>query len=80
VELATGLKPFADLTGAQAALAITRGTRLARPESHELLDDETWSIMCDCWRTDPGERPTIDEVTRRVQQVLIEEARLNKDD
>ena len=73
-ELATGLKPFNDLTGAQAAVAIARGTRLARP-SQALVPDAMWLLLTRCWRAEPAERPTTDKLIADLSAILADDAR-----
>jgi hypothetical protein len=59
-----GGTPYANLTlESEVEEAITRGIRLS-----QLLDipDPIYEVMSSCWRDDPEERPTFDELTRLV--------------
>ncbi len=73
-ELATGERPFADMTAAAAAVAIVRGVRLARPAD---ISDELWALMESCWRVDAHARPTMAAICASLAAMLTELARRN---
>lgn len=60
-----GGTPYSNLTlDSEVEDAVTRGSRLS-----QLLDvtDPIYEVMLSCWRVDPDERPTFDELTRLVR-------------
>jgi len=60
-----GGTPYSNLTlDSEVEDAVTRGVRLP-----QLLDvtDPIYEVMSSCWRDDPEERPTFDELTRLVR-------------
>lgn len=60
-----GGTPYSSLTlDSEVEDAVTRGVRLS-----QLLDvtDPIYEVMSSCWRDDPEERPTFDELTRLVR-------------
>ncbi|KMQ87201.1 tyrosine-protein kinase wsck-like protein [Lasius niger] len=60
--LSMGGTPYSNLTlDSEVEEAVTRGVRLP-----QLLDvpDPIYEVMSSCWRDDPEERPTFDELTR----------------
>lgn len=60
-----GGTPYSSLTlDSEVEDAVTRGVRLP-----QLLDvtDPIYEVMSSCWRDDPEERPTFDELTRLVR-------------
>jgi hypothetical protein len=71
-ELATGKRPFADMTAAAAAVAIAKGERLARPAD---ISDEMWALMQSCWHTDPRQRPSMAQIVAQLAQMLTNVAR-----
>lgn len=71
-ELATGKRPFADMTAAAAAVAIAKGQRLPRPAD---IGDDMWALMQSCWHTDPHKRPTMTQIVAQLQQMLTNVAR-----
>jgi hypothetical protein len=71
-ELATGKRPFADMTAAAAAVAIAKGERLPRPAD---ISDELWTLMQSCWHTDPHKRPSMAQIVAQLAQMLTNVAR-----
>lgn len=69
IEVFTGGKPFANISRdsiVQTHVCI----RLGRPErpKDEQVTDEVWQLMQDCWKIEPKERPTFEEIHRRLVQ------------
>ncbi|KAK7019397.1 hypothetical protein VNI00_018086 [Paramarasmius palmivorus] len=65
-EIITGLVPFHDLSKEAAVLlAILQGKRPSRPLDG-VVPDELWSLMNDCWNSDPTSRPTAEDILRRL--------------
>lgn len=65
-----GGTPYSSLTlDSEVEDAVTRGVRLP-----QLLDvtDPIYEVMSSCWRDDPEERPTFDELTRLVRNEKID--------
>lgn len=64
--LSMGGTPYSNLTlDSEVEEAVARGVRLP-----QLLDvpDPIYEVMSSCWRDDPEERPTFDELTRLVRK------------
>lgn len=69
IEVFTGKHPFAtiDRESCVQTHVCIRGGRPERPDD-ELVTDEVWQLMQDCWKTDPKERPAFEEIHRRLAQ------------
>ncbi|KAM7542160.1 hypothetical protein Aperf_G00000000180 [Anoplocephala perfoliata] len=72
--LSYGLKPFHNLSNAEAVAAIGRGERLARPDiclvSH-------YRLMLECWMDDPLLRPTFNTLQPKLREISTEAKRLS---
>jgi len=71
LELMTGNPPFSSIKRVtEVLLTIQRGERPARPLDPDIvvrgLDDRLWDLLTRCWKADPAERPTIEEVLREL--------------
>lgn len=73
-ELATGEKPFAELSGAQAALAIARGQLVPRP-SPAKVTDQLWQTLNACWQQSAAARPSIADVVSQLAVQLTDDVR-----
>ncbi|KAG6871998.1 hypothetical protein C0995_014017 [Termitomyces sp. Mi166 len=76
-EIFTGNIPFyGTARDSSVMLLIQRGSRPSRPlESSPVwrdwgLTETTWTLMQDCWSTQPSERPPIDQVINRLSLQL----------
>lgn len=79
-ELASGAKPFAELSGAQAAVAIARGTRLPRPsDGGGVVSDALWLVVTRCWKLEVADRPTSEQLVKQIAAILADDAR-NQDE
>ena len=40
----------------------------ARPDRLQIpsMDDDTWNLIEDCWKTRPSERPTMEQIVTRL--------------
>ncbi|KAF8996202.1 kinase-like domain-containing protein [Cyathus striatus] len=75
-ELFTGKVPFYEISrDAAVTLRISRGEKPSQPDLksrypdsvfYRGLTEEIWSIMQDCWRREPAERPNINEALNRL--------------
>ncbi|KAK7019396.1 hypothetical protein VNI00_018085 [Paramarasmius palmivorus] len=64
-EIVTGLLPFHNLPNEAAVLlAVLRGLRPEKPEGIDIRD-WLWSLMNDCWATEPVSRPTAENLLQR---------------
>jgi hypothetical protein len=72
VEIFTGEVPFPEQRNQGAAIRIFRGDRPEFPPNAEAvgLTIEIWGLLQRCWRQDPTERPTIDDVVSAWEQFL----------
>ena len=61
-QIFSGQLPFHGKKGTAAVLAVmTSDERPSRP-AHPKLNDQLWETIEKCWRRDPLQRPTIQEV------------------
>lgn len=62
--LSKGVKPFSNLTNAEAVEQIARGVRLERPDKcpHSLYE-----ILLQCWNANPTLRPTFSMLKPRIR-------------
>ncbi|KAJ7588154.1 kinase-like domain-containing protein, partial [Mycena floridula] len=71
-EVFTGRVPFYNISNEPAViLNIVGGVRPTRPELPELNDD-IWSLIQDCWKMDPNDRPTADQMVQRLMAAGIQ--------
>ena len=72
VEVFTGRMPFEKGRNEAIALRISQGGRPGLPENAQAvgLTDEMWKLIESCWQQDPEERPTMDEVVRRLREFV----------
>ncbi|KXN91804.1 hypothetical protein AN958_11954 [Leucoagaricus sp. SymC.cos] len=76
-EVLTGRIPFHEIKG-EGAMLIARlftashekPSRPSPEETSEELTDEMWNLMEDCWNFEPNERPSLDEVLRRLERLM----------
>ncbi|KAF5373249.1 hypothetical protein D9615_007439 [Tricholomella constricta] len=81
-EIFTGRIPFFELPRDTAVmLRVQTGTRPSRPEASSVswsswgLTEALWSLMGDCWRQHPGDRPTVGDVIARLTPGLPKDHR-----
>lgn len=75
-ELVSGKKPYSEMMGAAAAVAIvSRRARLDRPADDRCTDD-LWALMQSCWADAPEDRPTMVEVRDQLALMIADNARL----
>jgi len=66
LEIYTGKKPFSNRKHDPTVIFdVIKGIRPRRPESSEITD-ELWALICDCWKEDPRERPSMARVHERL--------------
>jgi serine/threonine protein kinase len=66
--------PFFDLAEAAAALRIVNGNL---PQKLPSISDDVWSLMEECWGTEPGKRPTAEQIVARLSAPPINAAPTN---
>ncbi|KAJ7586621.1 kinase-like domain-containing protein [Mycena floridula] len=67
-EVFTGKRPFCEqvnFSDMAIMLKVMKGERPMRPASSK-LNDTVWNCMEDCWKQNPDERPTAEEIVRRL--------------
>ncbi len=62
--LSFGLKPFFNISNADAVAAIGRGERLVRPE---ICLASHYRLMLECWMDDPVLRPTFTSLQPKLR-------------
>ena len=69
VEVFTGKVPFEGQKSEAVVLLISRGGRPEIPENAQAvgLTGEVWKLLESCWQQTPKKRPTMEEVVRRWQ-------------
>jgi hypothetical protein len=69
-QIFTEMMPFGDLLEVQAVIKLIQGRLPPRPIDPVVLErgcgDEIWDLMTECWRFNASERPSMDEVKRRM--------------
>ncbi|XP_018653840.1 tyrosine kinase [Schistosoma mansoni] len=67
--LSKGVKPFSNLTNAEAVEQIARGVRLERPDKcpHSLYE-----ILLQCWNANPTLRPTFSMLKPRIRELIVQ--------
>lgn len=64
-----GRLPYERLNNTEIVHQVSRGLRLYRPQ---LANEKVYSIMSSCWEEKPDERPTFQELSVIVQDLLYE--------
>jgi hypothetical protein len=59
-----GAEPYAALCNEEVVRAVLAGQRLERPQR---CPQAVYSLMCDCWATDPARRPGFDAIIERFK-------------
>ena len=57
--------PFEGKSILQTVRLLVRGAQPDRFQSPS-IDDETWNLIEDCWKTRPSERPTMEQIVTRL--------------
>ncbi|TNN08032.1 Focal adhesion kinase 1 [Schistosoma japonicum] len=67
--MSKGIKPFSNLTNAEAIEQIARGVRLKRPDKcpHDLYE-----ILLQCWNSNPTLRPTFSMLKPRIRELTAQ--------
>lgn len=68
----TNSEPFGKRTLMEVYYEHKAKRRPQRPDSQE-CNDALWELVCSCWRDDPEERPTAEEVKNRINHTTIVE-------
>ncbi|KZV78311.1 kinase-like protein [Exidia glandulosa HHB12029] len=76
-ELFSGHVPFPDVSGIDAGGLIRRNERPPRPDT-PLLADEVWGLIRQCWRRAAPARPSMEELSRRLQELLAQASNTTK--
>ncbi|KAJ3540717.1 hypothetical protein NM688_g6188 [Phlebia brevispora] len=68
IELYTGKPPFFGMSEAQTILSVTSGVRSERPQFFDgnLMRTPMWTLITDCWKGNPSERPNAETVVNRL--------------
>jgi len=70
-EVLSGQMPFSQDRDAETMLRVLDGTRPRRPQGNvgELFTDGIWEILELCWKHQPGDRISAEEVLLRLEQI-----------
>ena len=70
-EVLSGRVPFSRHHGLAIIGAIIKGERPRRPRGEEGMwfTDDVWSVMERCWKPNPGDRPSIEDVRQCLEGV-----------
>ena len=66
-EVLSGHVPFYPYPDPSAVMRILTGKRPERPQG-TLFTDDIWRVLEDCWKPDPGHRPTIEHIFLRLEE------------
>lgn len=70
-EIATlGGSPYPFITNADIIRLLKTGYRMERPD---LCSNECYSVMRDCWKQDPDERPSFQQLLDTMENVILQE-------
>uniref|UniRef100_A0A0V0J5K1 Focal adhesion kinase 1 n=1 Tax=Schistocephalus solidus TaxID=70667 RepID=A0A0V0J5K1_SCHSO len=72
--LSFGLKPFSNLTNAEAVEHVANGERLSRPA---ICIPILYRLMLECWLKDPVLRPTFASLQPKLREILSEVKRIS---
>ncbi|XP_022808910.1 fibroblast growth factor receptor 2-like [Stylophora pistillata] len=71
-ELATlGDTPYPGVENKDLFVLLKRGHRLEKPNS---CSEELYSFMSDCWREDPDDRPTFEQLISTLEEMMTRDA------
>ncbi|TFK19386.1 hypothetical protein FA15DRAFT_626808 [Coprinopsis marcescibilis] len=68
-EIVTGDIPFGRMSEMSVAIKVIQGIRPAVPAERVGPLAEVLSLMEDCWKQSPAERPSAPEVVKRVDEI-----------
>ena len=76
VEVFTGKIPFGEEKNEAVVLRISQGGRPEMPENARAvgLTRDIWKLLESCWQQDTRKRPTIEEVMRKWQKFVDDDA------
>ncbi|KAL9987755.1 hypothetical protein ACROYT_G002111 [Oculina patagonica] len=67
-ELSTmGGIPYPGISNSQLYKRLKRGYRMEKPD---MCTDEIYSVMLDCWKEDPDERPSFEQVISTLETMM----------
>jgi len=71
LEVLSGQAPFAQLKDFVVMRKVTEGERPGRPEGAEgtQFTDDLWQMLNQCWETQPGSRPSIQDILECLERV-----------
>lgn len=74
-EILTGQIPFYEIKGSEAVTlklfnSREQPSRPAPGKAAKELTDEAWSLLEDCWIHEPDQRPSLEEVLRRLEGMM----------
>ena len=69
LQVLTGTLPFGKLSGSELVFEVLGGEKPSKPaDALELgLSHNVWKLLEDCWQTDRTSRPSIKDVSARVE-------------
>ncbi|XP_078379543.1 uncharacterized protein LOC144662575 [Oculina patagonica] len=70
-ELSTmGGNPYPGINNKELYNLLKTGYRMEKPDT---CSDKLYRLVLDCWKDEPGERPTFESVTRSLEQMMQED-------
>ncbi|XP_067025155.1 angiopoietin-1 receptor-like [Acropora muricata] len=63
-----GLKPYPGLTTTELMSELRKGYRLEKPNG---CSAEMYQVMMDCWHSNPGLRPTFNQLVERLEEMSV---------
>ncbi|KAL0960608.1 hypothetical protein HGRIS_005640 [Hohenbuehelia grisea] len=79
LELFTGMMPFPNSRGAGVVVLLQDGKRPEPPSAEARikgLHNKLWKLMYQCWKTDPGQRPSLEELRAVLERSAAARAQL----
>ncbi|XP_050426861.1 tyrosine-protein kinase receptor-like [Adelges cooleyi] len=72
--LTFGSLPYPGMTNKETMNYVLRGGRLSRPGT---CPEPVFKLMCICWRTNPGSRPTFETILKRIRLFMQDPTIIN---
>lgn len=58
---------YANISSGDLVARVTNG---ARPEHSSFMFDDIYQLMLNCWQLEPSERPTFEDISHLLRQLL----------